>query len=795
MPASGAWRPGDPVGRRRFLTIAVDRPFALEGGGALRDIDVAYETLGRRSTPTARNAVLVCHAWTGDSHAAGPGRARPPDAGLVGRPGRAGAGRSTPTATSSCAPTCSAAARAPPARRRSIRPTGRPYGSTLPGRHDPRHGARPGRGSPTTSASAAGSSVVGGSMGGMQVLEWGVMFPDRVRSLVADRHVRAGHAPSRSPGARSAGGPSASTRSWRGGDYYDAAPGDGPHEGLALARMVAQITFRTDDVFTDRFGRELVDARATTASTCGSASRSSATSTTTATSWSAASTPTPTSCIGKAMDLHDVGRGRGGLEPAMAPHPGARRWSIGISQRHALPALPAAADPRAARPPRARRPSTSRSTAPRPRRVPDRARPGGRRRSAPSSPRWRSADDRRPTDPTDPTPVDRRPAPRDAWPSEPAGPTTTRRWPRSCGHATTFVTPTVWTSAARMATVGPGRPLLQPLRQPDRARRSRTPSPSSRAPRPAWPSPRAWARSPRWCSALCSTGDHIVAQRQIYAGTQLLLQGVCPRFGIDVTFVDATEPGAFAAAVRPGQTMLVFAETPANPQLDAGRPRRARRHRRARSPWSTPPSPRRSSSGRSTTASTWSSTRPPRASPATTTPRSAWWPAQRRAGRRLWSFAVLQGANASPFDAMNGLRGCARCRSASSARATTALRLAECAREPPGRRLRALPAASPSHPQHDLAKRQMAYGGRCSPSTWPAGSEAGQAVRRGRCGWPSMATSLGGPETLVDHPANSTHVSLTPDGAGGHRHRARASSGSRSASSTPTTCSPTSRTR
>src|SRR5688572_11091634 len=66
---------------------------------------------------------------------------------------------------------------------------------------------------------------------------------------------------------------------------------------------------------------------------------------------------------------------------------------------------------------------------------------------------------------------------------------------------------------------------------------------------------------------LCSKGDHIVAQKQLYAGTQLLLLGACPRFGIDVTFVDGTEPGAFAAAVRPGKTQLVFAETPANPKL------------------------------------------------------------------------------------------------------------------------------------------------------------------------------------------------------------------------------------
>jgi len=51
--------------------------------------------------------------------------------------------------------------------------------------------------------------------------------------------------------------------------------------------------------------------------------------------------------------------------------------------------------------------------------------------------------------------------------------------------------------------------------------------------------------------ALCSPGDHIVAQRHIYSGTQLFLQGACNRFGIDVTLVDGTKHGAFAEAVRP----------------------------------------------------------------------------------------------------------------------------------------------------------------------------------------------------------------------------------------------------
>ena len=68
--------------------------------------------------------------------------------------------------------------------------------------------------------------------------------------------------------------------------------------------------------------------------------------------------------------------------------------------------------------------------------------------------------------------------------------------------------------------------------------------------------------------ALCSAGDHIVAQRQLYSATLAFLQGPCARFGIDVTYVDGTKPGAFAAALRPGRTMLVIAETPSNPLLE-----------------------------------------------------------------------------------------------------------------------------------------------------------------------------------------------------------------------------------
>ncbi len=46
LPASGAWRPGDPAGDRRFVSITDHRPFALEGGGSLAEVTVAYETWG-----------------------------------------------------------------------------------------------------------------------------------------------------------------------------------------------------------------------------------------------------------------------------------------------------------------------------------------------------------------------------------------------------------------------------------------------------------------------------------------------------------------------------------------------------------------------------------------------------------------------------------------------------------------------------------------------------------------------------------------------------------------------------
>lgn len=259
---------------------------------------------------------------------------------------------------------------------------------------------------------------------------------------------------------------------------------------------------------------------------------------------------------------------------------------------------------------------------------------------------------------------------------------------------------------------------------------------------------------------LCSKGDHIVAQKQLYAGTQLLLLGACPRFGIDVTFVDGTEPGAFAAAVRPGKTQLIFAETPANPKLaivdleELGAIRGPMKV--VDSTFATPLGQRPLQHGidlvlHSATKAMAGHNDASLGVIAGSEELLAW----------LWGFAVLQGANASPFDAMNGLRGLRTLGVRLRQQSETAQRLAEMLEDHPAVESVSYPGL-PSHPQHDLAKRQMATMGGLIAFDLAGGLEAGvrfvEAVKIAQ-----LATSLGGPETLVTHPASTTHVGLSPD--------------------------------
>ena len=66
--------------------------------------------------------------------------------------------------------------------------------------------------------------------------------------------------------------------------------------------------------------------------------------------------------------------------------------------------------------------------------------------------------------------------------------------------------------------------------------------------------------------SLLQKGDHVVAQQSLYAGTKTLLENVLPKWGIECTFVDQTNPANFAEAIRPS-TRLIYVETPTNPLM------------------------------------------------------------------------------------------------------------------------------------------------------------------------------------------------------------------------------------
>ena len=311
-PVTGAWRPGDPVADRRFVTIGEDRRFFLEGGGSLRDVSIAYETWGELDA-SASNAVLVCHALTGDAHAAGrsgPGQPSPGWWDDVIGPGKVLDTTRLFVVCVNVLGGCQGSTGPS-----SINPaTGRPYGSTFP-QVSIRDMVR----TQATVADRLGVArwrcVIGGSMGGMQALEWGVMYPTRVRSLVL--MATAAAATAQQIGFSAVGRNAIMLdANWRGGDYYDAVPGEGPHRGLMLARQLAQITYRTDEVFSQKFGRDVIDPLDTfslgqrfNVENYLDYQGNKLVRRFDANSYLA---------ICKAMDLHDVGRGRGGIERALA---------------------------------------------------------------------------------------------------------------------------------------------------------------------------------------------------------------------------------------------------------------------------------------------------------------------------------------------------------------------------------------------------------------------------------------------------------------------------------------------
>jgi homoserine O-acetyltransferase len=230
--------------------VSLPGPLLLDGGTALGPVEIGYETYGRLNAD-ASNAILICHALTGDQHVAS---AHP----ITGKPGwwtrMVGAGQPID-----------------PARHFIVcaNVLGSCMGSSGPRTIDPATGCNYAMRFPIITIRdmvraqallldhlgiGTLQAVVGGSMGGMQALEWAATFPDRVRSAViiasAGRH-SAQNIAFHEVGRQAI----MADPKWRGGDYY--GDGDPPAAGLAVARMAAHITYLSEAGLTEKFGRRL----------------------------------------------------------------------------------------------------------------------------------------------------------------------------------------------------------------------------------------------------------------------------------------------------------------------------------------------------------------------------------------------------------------------------------------------------------------------------------------------------------------------------------------------------------
>lgn len=260
--------------------------------------------------------------------------------------------------------------------------------------------------------------------------------------------------------------------------------------------------------------------------------------------------------------------------------------------------------------------------------------------------------------------------------------------------------------------------------------------------------------------ALCSSGDHVVAAKQLYAGTLAFLQGPCARLGIDVTLVDGTAPGALAGAVIAGRTTLVIVETPSNPRLelcDLGEVGSIKGpFTVVDSTFATPLAQQPLDHGVDLVLH--SATKGIAGHNDATVGVIA---GERELIDAVWGYAVLHGAMASPFDALNALRGVRTLGVRTSHQAATAQRLADWLTDHPSVSAVHYPGLT-THPQHDLAKRQMRQFGTVLAFELVGGRRLA-ADLFDRLDVVRCATSLGGPETLICHPMTTTHTSLTPE--------------------------------
>ncbi|NEM90502.1 homoserine O-acetyltransferase MetX [Galbitalea soli] len=246
-PASGAWREGDPPGHRSFVSVG---SLDLERGGHLPVVRIAYETWGELNAD-ASNAVLVLHALTGDSHVVGDPGPGHPTAGWWG--GIVGPGKAidtdewfvvAPNMLGGCQGSTGPS---------SHSPLGREWGAEFPFVT-----IRDQVAAQVAFSDALGierwAAVLGGSMGGMQALEWAVGYPERLERVAVLAAPELSSADQIALNSVQIDAIELDPR-FAAGDYYDAADGEGPSRGLALARRMALLNYRSPTELNDRFER------------------------------------------------------------------------------------------------------------------------------------------------------------------------------------------------------------------------------------------------------------------------------------------------------------------------------------------------------------------------------------------------------------------------------------------------------------------------------------------------------------------------------------------------------------
>jgi homoserine O-acetyltransferase len=232
------------------MTFAADKPLRLDSGGRIEGLEIAYRTYGRLNGARS-NAVLICHALTLDQYVTGRHS-------VSGKPGwwSRMVGPGLPIDTDRYFVICSNV-------------VGGCQGTTGPASTNPATGAPYGLSFPMVTIAdmvraqamlveALGVeklfAVIGGSMGGMQVLQWAVDYPERIYAAVciaaAPRH-SAQNIAFHEVGRQAI----MADPDWRGGDYQTA--GVRPEKGLAVARMAAHITYLSEAALQRKFGREL----------------------------------------------------------------------------------------------------------------------------------------------------------------------------------------------------------------------------------------------------------------------------------------------------------------------------------------------------------------------------------------------------------------------------------------------------------------------------------------------------------------------------------------------------------